>query len=237
MVAMKNIKAVIFDLDDTLYLEKDYVISGFKCVAEYLSKKLSIGSKQIFEEFFVLFEENRYNVFNRFFNIHNIFEEHLLTECVEVYRNHYPDIKLIPEAINVLKWLKANNYKIGLLTDGRPEGQRNKIRALNLEKFCDCINITDELGGIRYRKPNEIPYKIILNELKVKPEEAIYVGDNPAKDFISANKLGLITIMVNYCRGLYHITNLSKEYLAMYSVDKLLKVKELLQNWNEQIDK
>lgn len=229
MDVMKKFKAVIFDLDDTLYPEIDYVISGFKVVSKYISNKINMKSDQVFNKLLKLFEQDRNNVFDRLLQSYDVDKE-IVKECVNLYRNHFPDIKLTEEVHELLQLLKENGFKIGIITDGRPEGQWNKIKALGLEKYCDSIIVTDELGGIEYRKPSEIPYKKILQELGIEGKEAVYIGDNPVKDFITANKLGMFTIMFKNNKGLYHQTNLSNEYLAKTTVSRMIEVKELLKS-------
>lgn len=224
MEVMKNIKAAIFDLDDTLYPEIDYITSGFNCVAKYLKTKIDIDTKDIFEQLSYLFKENMFNVFDRFLEENNYKNEVLLNECIEIYRKHYPDIKLFPDSELVLCWLKNQNFKIGIITDGRPEGQWNKIRALNIKKYTDYIIVTDELGGVKFRKPNDIPYKIMLEKLGIDPEESVYIGDNPSKDFITSNKLGMNTIMVRNNFGLYKHENISKTNMAKVTVNHLAEI-------------
>ncbi|MBZ4646709.1 MAG: superfamily hydrolase [Clostridia bacterium] len=226
---MRKFKAVIFDLDDTLYPEMDYVISGFKVVSQYVSTKINMESHKVFDSLLKLFEEDRINVFNRLLESYDV-DKGVVKECVNLYRNHYPNIRLTEEVQELLQLLKEKGLKIGIITDGRPEGQWNKIKALGLEKYCDSIIVTDELGGIEYRKPNEIPYKKILQELGVEAKEAVYIGDNPAKDFITANKLGMFTIMFKNNKGLYQQTNLSNEYLARTTINKIFEVKELIKS-------
>lgn len=229
MGTMRKYKAVIFDLDDTLYPEIDYVKSGFKVVSKYVSKKINIECNQVFYKLLELFEQDRKNVFNRLLEPYDITNE-VIEECIKLYRNHYPDIKLNEEIGGLLQLLKENKFKIGIITDGRPEGQWNKIKALGLEKYCDYIIVTDELGGIEYRKPCEIPYKKMLQELGIQAQEAIYVGDNPAKDFITANKLGIFTIMFKNNKGLYSNLKMSNEYLAKTTVSEIIEIKELLRS-------
>lgn len=229
MVAMKKFKAVIFDLDDTLYPEMEYVISGFKVVSQYISEKINIESQEIFCKCLKLFEEDRANVFDRLLRLYGVNKDELMKECLRLYREHYPCITLSREAKELLVFLRMKGIKIGILTDGRPEGQWNKIKALGLEKYCDYIIVTDELGGIEYRKPCEIPYKKMLQELGIQAQEAIYVGDNIAKDFVAPNKLGMFTIMLENNKGLYRGLKVSNEYLAKSAVSEIIEIKELLE--------
>lgn len=69
-----------------------------------------------------------------------------------------------------------------------------------------------------------------MEQLNVEAREAIYVGDNPVKDFITANKLGMFTIMVKNSNSIHKQTemSLSSEYLAKITVNNLLDIKEVL---------
>jgi len=230
MGIMRKFKAVIFDLDDTLYPEIDYVISGFKVVSKFIACKINRNYDLILNELLDLFKLDRKNVFNRYLKQYNLDKE-IIEECVNLYRYHNPNISLSDETSKLLCFLKENNFKLGIITDGRPEGQRNKIKALQIEEYFDNIIITDELGGIKYRKPCAIPYKKMLQELEVEAEEAVYIGDNPTKDFITANKLGIFTIMIKNDNGIYHNynkLNLSKEYYAKILIDNITNIKDYI---------
>lgn len=225
---MKKFEAVLFDLDDTLYPEVDYVKSGFKVVANFLSEKINLKEKDIYNSFIHLFKVKKENVFNRFFDLINCKNEELLHICIKIYREHFPNISLANEVMNVLEYLKMKKYKLGIITDGRSEGQRNKIKALDLQKYFDYILITDELGGIKFRKPNKLSYIKILNELNVTPVKSVYIGDNPKKDFITAKKLGIYTIMVENNNSIYSQKDFPVEYLADISVKKIEELKDIL---------
>lgn len=193
---LDNIDAVIFDMDDTLYSEKEYVKSGYNAI----------------EKEFIEIENMSQKLWNAFLNNKNAIDyvleqEGLLTEenkskALEIYRNHIPNIHLYDGIEDMLTQLKKNK-KIGLITDGRPIGQRNKIKALNLEKYIKEIIVTDELGGIEYRKPNLRAFELMQEKLKIPFEKMVYIGDNINKDFIAPEKLGMHTIYFRNEDGLY----------------------------------
>lgn len=79
-------------------------------------------------------------------------------------------------------------FKIGLTSEGRPEGQNAKIDVLGIRDLFDAIIITDELGGIECRKPNDKAFRVMVNRLGVEFNEMCYVADNVNKDFIVAPK-------------------------------------------------
>lgn len=175
--------AFIFDLDDTLYSEIDYVKSGFKAV-----------SIEKYDEMMCAFK-NGEQVFNTVFPNEK-------DKMLDIYRKHTPTIKLYPGVKELLTEIKAKKKKIGLITDGRPNGQRKKITALRIENFFDKIIITDELGGIEYRKPNLKAFEIMSNELRVDYNRMVYIGDNAKKDFTNLKQLGIEGIYFKNLKGL-----------------------------------
>lgn len=224
---MSKIKGIIFDLDDTLYNEIDYVKSGYRKVATYLESLVDKTSEEIFNLLIGRFNENRSNVFNYVLENLGINEYEVLVQCLEIYRNQEPDIVLESETRELLLELKKE-YKLGIITDGRPEGQWAKIRALRLDEIMDEIIVTDELGGVEYRKPHELSYVTISNNLNLELKDLVYVGDNICKDFISANRLGILTIRKENKDGLYLNNDRGEEYLSTYTVNKLDMIKQLI---------
>jgi len=188
------IKAVVFDLDDTLCPEIEYVKSGFNAIAEVL------GDKSLGQKLMELFKENRFNVYQR-----AGFSESDCKHCIEIYRSHKPQIKLSKEVKETLISLKQKGYKLGIITDGRPEGQWNKIYALDLKNYIDHIIVTDELGGVEFRKPNPKAYMLMKEKLEVEYNEMVYVGDNPAKDFIAPKALGMNSYCLDNPEGFYYM--------------------------------
>lgn len=187
------IKVVIFDLDDTLCLETDYVKSGFRAIAD------DFCDKRLADKLWQLFEQSKSNVYQR-----AGFSEIECERAIDVYRNHKPTLELSKEARSVLEKLGQDGYKLGIITDGRPNGQRAKIEALCLEKLVDKIIVTDELGGIEYRKPNPKAFELMREHFGIEYGEMVYVGDNPAKDFIAPQKLGMKSVYYKNSKGIYY---------------------------------
>ena len=98
--------------------------------------------------------------------------------------------------------MKVKGIKVGIITDGRPEGQRNKLEALGL--IVDDIIVTDELGGIQFRKPCDIAFRIMQTKWRLNFNEIAYVGDNQAKDFQAPQQLGMISVLFQNESGIYH---------------------------------
>ena len=107
----------------------------------------------------------------------------------------------------MLRDLRQQGYKLGLLTDGRVEGQYAKIRSLGLASLFDEIIVTDEQAGngdvSAFRKPNAICFEIMQRRLGVPFEQMAYVGDNINKDFNAPQMLGMRGIYFKNAEGLY----------------------------------
>lgn len=220
------IKAVVFDLDDTLISEKEYVLSGFNEVARYLSKIHNLDKENVYLQLVQLFEEKSQNVFNQLFESYKIdYTEDTIKEVIQVYRQHIPTISLYEDAKVTLHELTKCNLKLGIITDGYQETQRNKLLSLDIGHYFDCVIVTDELGR-DFWKPNSKPYELMREQLGIEFNEMIYVGDNVSKDFITAKKLGIKTIHIKREEGVYSSMQLEQEYHAHYQITSLEQLRQ-----------
>jgi putative hydrolase of the HAD superfamily len=213
------IKAVVFDLDDTLYPEADYVKSGFHAIEK------TLGINGLADTLWKLFETDKNDVYQR-----AGLDEEQTKRSIEIYRNHKPEISLSNEVLSTLKKLKDLSLKTGIITDGRPEGQWNKIKALGLERLVDNIIVTDEMFGIEGRKPDKRAFIKMCEFLKVEPCQMVYVGDNANKDFAIAEFLPITTVQL-LSNGLYangdYLNNIKPTYIVKNITQVLDIVSEL----------
>lgn len=219
------IKAIVFDMDDTLYKEKDYVVSGFKAVDDWI--KVNHKKTEFYNIAMRLFNSGeRKLVFNKTLEKLNIdYDEKLIGNLIEQYRVHKPDIQLLEEADWVLNNL-INTVKIGLISDGYLVAQEKKINALKLKEKVHSIILTDKLGKECW-KPSEIPYEKISKELQVPHQQCVYIGDNLSKDFITAKKLKWLTVHINRGDGIYHNLIVEQAYKAHYTIDNLRRLPDI----------
>jgi putative hydrolase of the HAD superfamily len=218
-----GVKALIFDLDDTMYCEHDYVRSGFHAVASFLSKSYKgFAKNRLYCEMVKEWELNgRGSVFNTVSERLGIKAD--IAQLVSIYRKHEPTIELYPDAEKLLAFLEQNHMLRGLITDGNRLAQWKKIKALGLEARIPCIIVTDDLGQ-EYWKPSEVPYINATKCLGVQPSECVYVGDNPNKDFVTAKKLGMHTIRIIREIGDYSKIRLSTKFEADILIHDLSKI-------------
>lgn len=122
---------------------------------------------------------------------------------------------------NLILNQKKKGIKVGIITDGSPEGQLNKIIALGLNDLIDDIIITDELGGTQFRKPNDIAFRIMQNRWRSPFEQLVYVGENPNKDFLAPRQLGMRWLYFKNKEGLYSNSN----FKQLYEINKISEIK------------
>lgn len=194
---MEGMEVLLFDMDDTLYSEKEYVRSGYLEVAKILP-----DVKYAEEKLWHLFCEGK-KAIDEYLRQENIFTQELKEKCLNIYRFNKPNIHLYAGVKEMLEELKEN-YGLGLITDGRPEGQRLKIEALGLQELFDEIIITDELGSSKCRKPNPMAFRRMANKFNQEYSRMCYIGDNINKDFIAPQMLGMKCIWFKNSEGLYY---------------------------------
>jgi putative hydrolase of the HAD superfamily len=201
------LRLVIFDLDDTLYPEVQYVESGFRAVTRYLSWTERHWRKPA-EYLINLWRTEPSRVFDRvaseMYPEDSGQQQAMVRGMLTAYRHHQPEIRMYDDSMPAIERLRACGVMTAVITDGRVEGQVNKIKALGLAGIMDEIIITDALGPDRqYWKPHPRAFEQVLEELSVAPRQACYVGDNLAKDFIAPKALGMSTVLVTRPDGLY----------------------------------
>lgn len=172
---------VVFDLDDTLYNELDYLRSAYTQIAEKLQPD---SWEALFLKMFSQYRSQK-NVFEIVSSQYQV----PIPELLELYRNHHPDLKPFTGVIELLDRIKKKEGKIAIITDGRTSTQNRKIEALGIKSQIDKIVISEEIGT---EKPSEQNFLAIENAFSRKSH--IYIADNCKKDFIAPNKLGWDTI-------------------------------------------
>jgi putative hydrolase of the HAD superfamily len=192
-------KAVIFDMDDTLFLEEDYVLSGFKEVCFFLNYKFGIDANESYNFLKKRFiKHGRNKIFNNLISkydeeLQGIDINNLIEQLVDVYRKHKPDIELNPIVKNVLTNIRQRNIKIVIATDGLSIMQENKYLALVLDKFVDNIVYCWSHDAA---KPSKKCFTIAAKVIGIDLKDCIIVGDHPEHDIVPAKMLGTKTFRI-----------------------------------------
>ena len=220
-------RVIVFDLDDTLYMERDFARSGYRAVGDWTRAKL--GLEGFGDHVWRLFlEKPRPNLFDLALEAADIEPKpELIRQMVEVYRDHRPKIALLPDAERILA--KRANYRgFALLTDGYHSTQQRKIDALELAAICQPVVPTDQWGR-DYWKPHARGFEAIQAHYGLPGHAFTYVGDNPVKDFIAPKALGWHTVRLRREGGLHALRDApSPEAEALVSITSLDALAEVL---------
>lgn len=191
---MRDDTAVVFDLDDTLYRERRFVLSGLREVARAIERSHGMPASQVFRSLQARFRRDG--------------REHLLqTWCratglpvrevpgwVTLIRAHRPQLRLPRETAAVLQALRRNGHRLGILTNGLVETQAAKVRALGLEALVDAVIYADRYapGG----KPHRACFDAVRAALDVPAARCVHVGDHSVKDIAGARAAGMRAIWI-----------------------------------------
>ena len=199
---MQRFHALVFDLDDTLYPEREFVRSGFSAVALWAQEHLGLDGSRSFASLWALFERGvRGNTFDLWLEEEGVAPAGHVKEIVGVYRNHTPAISAYPDVSRALDLFRPG-HRLGIVSDGDPEIQLRKLRALGLGSYFDAVVVSD-MPGVQARKPSPKPFHAVLDRLGVHGEKAVYIADNPLKDFAGARAAAMSTVRVRRPGGLY----------------------------------
>ncbi len=186
---------LVFDLDDTLYDESAYVDSGLAAVAEHGQQWWdwdAAGSRAALR--YWLAEEGRGQVFDRWLESHGCWSRTRVRECIKVYRHHRPRLKLFASGRRMLDRYRPCG-PLYLVTDGHKIVQHHKVDALDLWGEFRRVLITHRFGRAA-AKPATLCFERILSAEGGAWSDLVYVGDNPAKDFVALNARGAFTVRV-----------------------------------------
>lgn len=228
---MDKIRAIIFDLDDVLYNEKDYIYAAYREIANFLSPKCTLSNEEVFLRLRRALREKT-GMYPRLFNDFLVdigLGEELVPQILQIFSEINTELSLYAGADTLLKSLRHSGFKLGLLSNGTVKTQRNKVRLLGVEKFFDVVMFARE-SGKENDKPNPEAYLMVLEKLGVQPHEAICIGDNPYTDFIGAKKLGMRTVRL--LKGEFEFIKLDAEHEADFNVTSLNEFLALIETFN-----
>lgn len=195
---VSGLYAVLFDLDDTLYAERDYVHSGFASVAEAVHDQIPDAMEHLTRAF----ADGKPAIDTMLEEIGQDTKE-LKERCLFVYRNQVPDIEPYPGVRDTLRTLQEMGTRLGMITDGAVSRQLSKVDALNIRQYFDAILVTDALGGRIFWKPNPKAFEVMQKRFQVPFERMAYVGDNIVKDFTAPEELHMRSFYLENKDGLY----------------------------------
>lgn len=189
-------RVIVFDLDDTLYLERDYAESGFRAVGAWMQATLGISdfAARALHHFNL---GRRNDIFDAVLADLGIVASHRFVQrLVTIYRKHRPDIRLAPDAEALLTARPPDGTRFALITDGFLVAQSNKVRALGLAGLGLWPIICTDFWGRDYWKPHPRSFECVQVMFGLPPQNITYIADNPVKDFIAPRRLGWKTVQI-----------------------------------------
>ena len=192
-------KAVIFDLFGTLipnFSEKEY-----RRIIKRMASVVSAPPEQFWEQWTATFRESIIGVFPDYSaNIKHICsklgvnpEQDKIAEAVQILLD-YEALSMVPrsEAVEVLSTLKQKGYKIGLISDCSP----NTIKLWQKTSLKPFFEVTIFSSAVGLKKPDPQIYQMATEQLKVKPEDCLYIGDSSSRELTGALKVGMHPVWI-----------------------------------------
>jgi YjjG family noncanonical pyrimidine nucleotidase len=236
-MSSKKIKAILFDLDDTLYDHRHSMLTGLKalqkkyeCFAgvhidemerEHIRLMNEVHLNSVLQGLMTL-DEGRALRFKRAFELYGVnADEKLSYEAAGIYRENYISVNgLVPGAMELLKSLKKK-YKIGIITNNIVEEQVRKLKEGKIEHLVDVM-LTSEEAGVT--KPHPEIFNRLLQKLNVTADEVVMVGDYWNSDIIGAHALGIKCIWINVYGEACPDENMAVEISSLAETEKVLKL-------------
>lgn len=214
---INNNTHIVFDLDDTLYKEIDFVKSAYNYINNYIRSRYDIDLSLHIHECI----DDGINFFDLIKSRLNQNQSFPIEKYLELYRFHYPEINLSNDTVEFLNKISNKNIDFSIITDGRSISQNNKIKALGLNHLAKNIIISEETG---FEKPHLNNFKLL--DLIYPKKKLIYIADNTSKDFLAPNSLYWDTIcLINNGQNIHQQDfNLNIDYLPKIKVNYLTEI-------------
>lgn len=188
-------RAILLDLDDTVYPERSYFESGLVAVADWIAgddpaerrewrRRLSQDARQ----------QGRAGVLDRIPHPADRTPEAWRATLLQVYRTHEPRISAFTDVEAFIDAARQAGCRLGVVTDGKSCVQWRKLAALGLPARVDAVVCSDDIDR---PKPAVEPFLVAATLLGVPAEACVYVSDDASKDFIGPRRLGMATIQVS----------------------------------------
>jgi putative hydrolase of the HAD superfamily len=218
-IIMTNIKAVVFDIDGTLV---DRNTAFINYCNDFIDKYSSIypyeGDREKLIEYMIKIDENGYGGLLNFIpRLRAMWElpikpEDFKKERNELFGKYAVGMPRVHEILSTLK----KKYKLGVITNGYSKVQRGKMETVGILDYFDDIIVSGEVG---IEKPDKNIFFLSCNNLKVKPEETIYVGDYYPNDIAGAKNANITSIWINK-----EVTDAEYEGICIQELEELLEI-------------
>lgn len=217
------LKAILFDLDMTLIdfmkmKSKASDAAAKAMVKAGLDMPVEKAKKKLFETYLEVGIESE-TAFQKFLKENNAYSERILAAAINAYiKTKYQHMEAYPDVEPTLKKIKEMKIKIAIVTDAPRLKAYQRLDIMGIADMFDAVVGFEDTGKT---KPSTLPFEKALNILKVKPGEAMHVGDWPERDIVGARKLGIKTCLAKYG---FHMGKYIKADYEINSFKELLEV-------------
>jgi putative hydrolase of the HAD superfamily len=195
------IKAVIFDLDNTLldFMKmKEFAVKA--AITGMQEAGLDIDSDEAYDRIIEMYNEKGWEnqqIFDLFLTekIGYVDNKLLAAGIVSYRRAREANLQVYPNVNNTLSQLMKMNIKLAIVSDAPGREAWMRLYYLNLHHIFDVVLTFDDTGA---RKPSPIPFKMALDKLNSSAENTLMIGDWPERDVEGAKQLGIKTIFARY---------------------------------------
>ena len=219
----KPIRAVIFDMDNTLF---DFVEAKLIACAAVISYLQVPVEPVVLLKYFLRpahgFESHE-NI-RDFLNYNNCYSDAIFIQCCVIYdEEKIAAIKPYPHVAETLSVLRERGLKLGVVTDAHNGNALKRLKKAGLEEFFDAI-ITMDMHG--KAKPSPEPFLLSMSKLGVNASETMLVGDSIRRDIIPAKALGMFTVHAAYGDRNFHEGERDGADHVIYGIQEVVNVVE-----------
>ena len=188
------IKAVLFDLDETLLDRTESLKRFLLWQAQEIIQGSGAENKSFCRRFIELDANgsvDKQRVYTQLIDEFQIYGLSVseLSKCYEIDFSKFICPK--PNSLEAVRALHKLGYKLALVSNGNSPFQERNFESLGISSLFSSVAVSNKVG---YRKPQREIFEIACNALNLSPEEAIFVGDNPIADIQGAKEVGMYTI-------------------------------------------
>lgn len=213
-----EIKAVLFDLDNTLCDFVEAKICACRAVTEHLDRT---------DDLLSYFTRGKYDIedtenIRDYLDDRNLYGQELYGECACIYRDvKVESISIYPGVKRTLETLREKGMTIGIITDAFRENAVERLNKLGIGGYVDLL-ITCDVTGMKKKEGQ--PFRYALEVLELSPKEVVLVGDSNERDLNPAMEVGLYTVYAKYGDRNRPNNSEMKYHAVIHSPEELLEV-------------
>jgi putative hydrolase of the HAD superfamily len=215
-------RAILFDLDDTLYPLRSFVRSGFVACARYLDREMGVNPREALTVLQAASAGPERGRELQACAAHFGLPATMVPVLVDVIRQHKPTLRLPEASGDVLRGLR-DGWRLGVVTNGCHDIQARKVAALALAPLVDTIVYANAIGDGR-GKPEPEPFLEAVRRLGVTVERTVFVGNDLGCDVFGADRVGMRTV---HLKGTHPVSGPTRVCSADATIKSLRELRSI----------